>query len=199
MSSAQSEALAVRKTPSWSSAAPSGRSRSSRARSGPGGRSHTHSIGGDKVTEVVFEEQVGGRIYERHADGGEGEWGTRARVGAAGAVRDELVPGARRLAGDAARGAVRRRGRRHARRSRAHAAGRSWPRGRRRPASNYDGGWGGVLGYYTRHFEADGLSDRQRRGDRGRRPWRCGALRAPRARLRGVRDQLVRAPSRRTG
>ena len=24
---------------------------------------------------MIFEEQVGGRIYERHADGGEGEWG----------------------------------------------------------------------------------------------------------------------------
>jgi uncharacterized protein YndB with AHSA1/START domain len=35
----------------------------------------THSIGGDTITEVVFEEHVGGRIYERHADGGEGEWG----------------------------------------------------------------------------------------------------------------------------
>ena len=34
-----------------------------------------YSIGGDKITEVVFEEQVGGRIFERHADGGEGEWG----------------------------------------------------------------------------------------------------------------------------
>jgi uncharacterized protein YndB with AHSA1/START domain len=36
---------------------------------------HSHSIGGEKITEVVWEEQVGGRIYERHADGGEGEWG----------------------------------------------------------------------------------------------------------------------------
>lgn len=36
---------------------------------------HTHSIGGDKITEVVFEQQVGGRIFERHLDGGEGEWG----------------------------------------------------------------------------------------------------------------------------
>ena len=35
----------------------------------------SHSIGGEKITEVVWEEQVGGRIYERHADGGEGEWG----------------------------------------------------------------------------------------------------------------------------
>jgi uncharacterized protein YndB with AHSA1/START domain len=34
-----------------------------------------YSIGEDKVTEVVFEERVGGRIFERHSDGGEGEWG----------------------------------------------------------------------------------------------------------------------------
>src|SRR5262249_38096841 len=36
---------------------------------------HTHSIGGDRIVEVVVEERVGGRIYERHSDGGEGEWG----------------------------------------------------------------------------------------------------------------------------
>ena len=36
---------------------------------------HTHSIGEDKVTEVVFEEKVGGRVFERHDDGAEGEWG----------------------------------------------------------------------------------------------------------------------------
>ena len=35
----------------------------------------THSIGGERITEVVFEEHVGGRIFERHSDGGEGEWG----------------------------------------------------------------------------------------------------------------------------
>jgi uncharacterized protein YndB with AHSA1/START domain len=34
-----------------------------------------HSIGGEKITEVVFEEHPGGRIFERHSDGGEGEWG----------------------------------------------------------------------------------------------------------------------------
>jgi uncharacterized protein YndB with AHSA1/START domain len=34
-----------------------------------------YSIGGEKITEVVFEERVGGRIFERHSDGGEGEWG----------------------------------------------------------------------------------------------------------------------------
>jgi len=36
---------------------------------------HSHSIGGKEITEVIWEEQAGGRIYERHADGGEGEWG----------------------------------------------------------------------------------------------------------------------------
>lgn len=36
---------------------------------------HQYSIGGDEITEVVWEEHVGGRIFERHADGGEGEWG----------------------------------------------------------------------------------------------------------------------------
>ena len=35
----------------------------------------SHSIGGEKITEVVFEEHVGGRIFERHDDGGEGDWG----------------------------------------------------------------------------------------------------------------------------
>ena len=34
-----------------------------------------YSIGQEKITEVVFEEQVGGRVFERHNDGGEGEWG----------------------------------------------------------------------------------------------------------------------------
>jgi uncharacterized protein YndB with AHSA1/START domain len=34
-----------------------------------------YSIGEDKITEVVFEQKVGGRIFERHSDGGEGEWG----------------------------------------------------------------------------------------------------------------------------
>ena len=34
-----------------------------------------YSIGGDTITEVVVEEQVGGRIFERHSNGGEGDWG----------------------------------------------------------------------------------------------------------------------------
>ena len=36
---------------------------------------HSHSIGGEQVVGVVFEGRLGGRIFERHSDGGEGEWG----------------------------------------------------------------------------------------------------------------------------
>jgi uncharacterized protein YndB with AHSA1/START domain len=35
----------------------------------------SYSIGGDAVTEIIIEERVGGRVFERDADGGEGEWG----------------------------------------------------------------------------------------------------------------------------
>ncbi len=33
------------------------------------------SIGGDRIKRVVFEEHVGGRIYEEHADGRRFQWG----------------------------------------------------------------------------------------------------------------------------
>jgi uncharacterized protein YndB with AHSA1/START domain len=37
---------------------------------------HTHSIGdSDTITDVVFEERVGGRISQRHSDGSENDWG----------------------------------------------------------------------------------------------------------------------------
>jgi uncharacterized protein YndB with AHSA1/START domain len=36
---------------------------------------HSYSIGGEKIVEVVFEGHVGGRVFERHSDGVEGEWG----------------------------------------------------------------------------------------------------------------------------
>jgi activator of Hsp90 ATPase-like protein len=37
---------------------------------------HTHSLGLDRVERVVFEEEVGGRIYEVQQDGTEATWGT---------------------------------------------------------------------------------------------------------------------------
>jgi uncharacterized protein YndB with AHSA1/START domain len=113
---------------------------------------HTHSIGAEKITEIVFEEQLGGRIYETHADGGEGEWGrvllweppSRFAMSwhpghdAARAMRLEVSFAAEgegtrvdlehtgwELLADEAAGAV----------------------------SAYDEGWDYVLGYYTRNLE----------------------------------------------
>jgi hypothetical protein len=37
---------------------------------------NTHSLGLDLVERVVFEEQVGGRVYEVQRDGTEATWGT---------------------------------------------------------------------------------------------------------------------------
>jgi uncharacterized protein YndB with AHSA1/START domain len=34
----------------------------------------THSYGGEKATEAVFEGGTGGRVYERQEDGTEAEW-----------------------------------------------------------------------------------------------------------------------------
>lgn len=36
----------------------------------------THSIGGEKVETAILEPEVGGRLFERHPDGTEHEWGT---------------------------------------------------------------------------------------------------------------------------
>jgi uncharacterized protein YndB with AHSA1/START domain len=35
----------------------------------------THSYGGEKATEAVFESRNGGRLYERRVDGTEADWG----------------------------------------------------------------------------------------------------------------------------
>jgi hypothetical protein len=37
---------------------------------------HTHSQGLERVERVVFEEEVGGRVYEVRDDGSEATWGT---------------------------------------------------------------------------------------------------------------------------
>lgn len=35
----------------------------------------THSIGGERIHRVVFEDKLGGRIYEEHLDGRRFQWG----------------------------------------------------------------------------------------------------------------------------
>ena len=37
--------------------------------------SQSHSIGGDRIQRIVFEPQLGGRIYEEHKDGRRFQWG----------------------------------------------------------------------------------------------------------------------------
>jgi uncharacterized protein YndB with AHSA1/START domain len=110
---------------------------------------HQYSIGQDRITEVVFEEQVGGRIFERHSDGGEGEWGRVLAWDPPSRFVMTWHPGSDpsqatelevRFAaeGDGARVDLEHRG---------------WEiLAERAPESrkNYDSGWGDVLGYYER-------------------------------------------------
>lgn len=37
--------------------------------------SRTHSIGGERIKQLVFEQHEGGRIYEEHMDGRRFQWG----------------------------------------------------------------------------------------------------------------------------
>ncbi len=37
--------------------------------------SQTHSIGGERLKQLVFEQRLGGRIYEEHHDGRRFQWG----------------------------------------------------------------------------------------------------------------------------
>lgn len=112
----------------------------------------SYSIGGASITEVVFEEQVGGRIFERHQDGGEGEWGRVLAWDPPSRFVMSWYPGhdpaeATELEvrfaaeGDGTRVDLEHRG---------------WEilADRAREArKGYDSGWGDVLSYYTRHLD----------------------------------------------
>jgi uncharacterized protein YndB with AHSA1/START domain len=112
----------------------------------------SHSIGGDKITEVVFEQRVGGRIFERHSDGGEGEWGRVLEWDPPHRFVMSWYPGnepqdATELEvrfvtdGEGARLELEHRG---------------WERFAERAAerqSGYDTGWDEVLGYFTRAID----------------------------------------------
>lgn len=111
----------------------------------------SHSIGGEAITEVVFEEHVGGRIFERHDDGGEGEWGRVLAWEPPARFVMTWHPGhdpskATELEvqfaaeGDGTRVDLEHRG---------------WEilaEKAQESRSGYDAGWGDVLGYYTRHL-----------------------------------------------
>ena len=111
-----------------------------------------YSIGGDKITEVVFEEHAGGRVFERHSDGEEGEWGRVLawepphrfvmswHPGRDAAESTELeVTFASE--GDGTRLELEHRG--------WEARGEQAVEAR----AGYDGGWPTVLGYFERTFE----------------------------------------------
>jgi uncharacterized protein YndB with AHSA1/START domain len=108
-----------------------------------------YSIGSHRITEVVFEEQAGGRVFERHADGGEGEWGRLLEWNPPHAFVMTWYPGggpedATELeVRFAAEGAG----------TRVDLIHRGWERlGAAGPErrSGYDSGWSDVLGHYTR-------------------------------------------------
>ena len=111
-----------------------------------------YSIGQDKITEVVFEEQVGGRIFERHSDGGEGEWGRVlawdppnrfAMTWYPGGTPDKATELEVRFAPEAGGTRV----------DLEHTGWEILAAEGAEHAKNYDEGWGTVLGYYTRQFE----------------------------------------------
>ena len=111
-----------------------------------------YSIGQDKITEVVFEEQVGGRIFERHSDGGEGEWGRVlawdppnrfAMTWYPGGTPDKATELEVRFAPEAGGTRV----------DLEHTGWEILAAEAQETAKNYDEGWGYVLGYYTRQFE----------------------------------------------
>ena len=111
-----------------------------------------YSIGGDKITEVVFEEQVGGRIFERHDDGGEGEWGRVVAWEPPARFVMTWYPGhdSSQATELEVRFAAEGDG------TRVDLEHRGWEilaEQAQESRNGYDAGWGDVLGHYTRRLE----------------------------------------------
>jgi uncharacterized protein YndB with AHSA1/START domain len=110
---------------------------------------HSHSIGEDKVAEVVFEEEVGGRIFERHEGGGEKEWGRLLSWEPPARFVMSWYPG--KDASQATELEVRFAAEGDG--TRVELEHRGWEifaDQAQETRNNYDGGWGSVLGYYER-------------------------------------------------
>jgi uncharacterized protein YndB with AHSA1/START domain len=112
-----------------------------------------HSIGEAKITEVVFEEMPGGRVFERHEDGTEEDWGKVLAFEPPHMFAMSWSPGSDpakatrlevRFAADGKETRV----------DLEHTGWEILAESAEETRSNYDGGWEGVLGYYTRYFDA---------------------------------------------
>jgi uncharacterized protein YndB with AHSA1/START domain len=112
-----------------------------------------YSIGETGIVEVVFEEHVGGRVFERHADGSEADWGKVLSWDPPGSFSMSWSPGSdpAKATELSVRFAAEGEG------TRVDLEHRGWEilAARAHEARNsYDGGWESVLGYYTRHLNA---------------------------------------------
>jgi uncharacterized protein YndB with AHSA1/START domain len=112
----------------------------------------TYSIGEGKITEVVFEQATGGRVYEIHDDGGEADWGKVLAWNPPASFAMAWSPGSDPAKathldvsfaadGDGTRVEL------------VHSGWEILAEKAQESRDNYDGGWPTVLGHYTRVFE----------------------------------------------
>jgi uncharacterized protein YndB with AHSA1/START domain len=111
-----------------------------------------YSIGETEIVAVVFEEHVGGRVYERHADGSESDWGRVTAWNPPSSFSMSWSPGT-----DPAKATeLTVRFAAEGDRARVELEHRGWEilaEEAQETRASYDGGWESVLGHYTRHFE----------------------------------------------
>jgi hypothetical protein len=111
----------------------------------------THSIGETEIVEVVFEERVGGRVFERHTDGTEADWGTVLSWDPPVSFSMTWSPGSdpAKATELSVRFAAESEG------TRVDLEHRGWEilaERAHQSRNSYDGGWETVLGHYTRHL-----------------------------------------------
>jgi uncharacterized protein YndB with AHSA1/START domain len=111
----------------------------------------TYSIGETEIVEVVFEERVGGRVFERHADGSEADWGKVLSWDPPASFSMSWSPGSEpakatelsvRFTAEGERTRV----------DLDHVGWEILAERAHEARSSYDGGWESVLDHYTRHL-----------------------------------------------